>query len=98
MAVKVLIKRIVPEDSAREMIPLFRRMRSLATGQRGYISGETLKSLDRPNIFLVISNWKSSEDWERWLLSKERQEIQHEIDMLLGGNTEYEIFHYGFAE
>jgi heme oxygenase (mycobilin-producing) len=98
MAVKVLIKRVVPEDKARQIIPLFRKMRSLATIQRGYISGETLKSLDRPDIFLVVSNWKSSADWEKWLLSKERQEIQHEVDELLGGNTEYEMFHYGFSE
>ena len=98
MAVKVLIKRNVPIDKAREIIPLFRKMRSLATVQRGYISGETLKSLDRPDIFLVISNWKSSDDWEKWLLSKERQEVQEEIDALLGGKTEYEIFHYGFSE
>ncbi len=98
MAVKVLIKRVVPEGKAKEIIPLFRKMRSLATVQQGYISGETLKSLDRPNIYLVISNWKSSDDWEKWLLSKERQAVQHEIDELLGGNTEYEMFHYGFAE
>ena len=98
MAVKVLIKRIVPEEKAREIIPLFRKMRSLATVQQGYISGETLKSLDSPDIFLVISSWRTSDDWEKWLLSKERQGIQHEIDELLGGNTEYEMFHYGFSE
>ena len=98
MAVKVLIKRNVPEEKARKIIPLFRKMRSLATGQQGYISGETLKSLDQPNVFLVISNWRSSDDWEKWLLSKERQEVQGEIDDLLGGNTEYEMFHYGFTE
>jgi len=98
MAIKVLIKRTVPDEKARKIIPLFRKMRSLAMGHQGYISGETLKSLDRPNIFLVISNWRSSDDWEKWLISKERQEIQREIDELLGGNTEYEMFHYGFTE
>jgi heme-degrading monooxygenase HmoA len=98
MAVKILIKRTVPENKAKEMIPLFRQMRVLATNQSGYISGETLKSLDRPDTFLVISTWKSSDNWEKWLLSKERQEIQDKIDALLGGKTEYEIFHYGFKE
>ena len=98
MAVKILIKRTVPENKAKEMIPLFREMRTLATNQSGYISGETLKSLDKPDTFLVISTWKSSEKWEKWLLSKERQEIQDKIDALLGGKTEYEMFHYGFAE
>jgi heme-degrading monooxygenase HmoA len=98
MAVKILIKRIVPENKAKEMIPLFRQMRILATNQSGYISGETLKSLDKPDTFLVISTWKSSDYWEKWLLSKERQETQDKIDALLGGKTEYEMFHYGFGE
>ena len=98
MTVKILIKRNVPRDKAKEMIPLFREMRILAVNQPGYISGETLKSFDVPNTFLVISTWQSSDHWEKWLLSKERQEIQDKIDSLLGGKTEYEMFHYGFAE
>ncbi|MDJ0829726.1 MAG: antibiotic biosynthesis monooxygenase family protein [Desulfobacterales bacterium] len=98
MAVKILIKRKVPEDKAREMIPLFRQMRSMATNQSGYISGETLRNLEYPEIFMVISTWQSSQDWENWLISKDRQEIQAKIDALLGGSTEYEIYHYGFSE
>ena len=98
MAVKILIKRKVPKDKGKEMIPLFRKLRALATNQSGYISGETLKSLDRPDVFLVISTWQSPEDWEKWLISKERQEIQDQVDALLGGKTEYEVFHYGFSE
>ena len=98
MAVKILIKRSVPQNKAKEMIPLFRQMRALATNQPGYISGETLKSFDKPYTFLVISTWQSSDGWEKWLLSQERQEIQDKIDALLGGKTEYEMFHYGFTE
>ncbi|MFP4349260.1 MAG: antibiotic biosynthesis monooxygenase family protein [Thermodesulfobacteriota bacterium] len=98
MAVKILIKRKVPREKAREMIPLFRKLRTLATNQPGYISGETLKSLDRPDVFLVISTWQSAEDWEKWLISKERQAVQDQVDALLGGKTEYEVFHYGFTE
>jgi len=98
MAVKVIIKRVVPKEKAREMIPLFRQMRALATNQSGYISGETLKSMDRPDVFIVISTWQSSDYWGKWLVSKERQEIQDKIDALLGGKTEYEMFHYGFTE
>jgi heme-degrading monooxygenase HmoA len=98
MAVKVLIKRQVPQDKAREMIPLFKQMRVQANNQPGYISGETLRSLDNPEEFLVISTWESSNDWENWLKSKERNEVQQEIDKLLGGETQFDIFHYGFAE
>lgn len=98
MAVKVLIRRKVPEDRAREMIPLFRKMRSLANEQPGYITGETMRNLEDPDEFLVISTWETSDDWKRWVESSERMQIQGQIDKLLGGKTEYEIFHYGFAE
>ena len=69
MAVKVLIRRHVPEDKAREIIPLFRQIRSLAITREGYISGETLRNLDDPEEFLVISSWQTSEEWESWLKS-----------------------------
>ena len=98
MAIKALIKRIVPESKAREMIPLFRQMRALAIQQPGYISGETLRNLNNPEEFLVISSWQSSADWVQWLESPARQEIQSMIDEVLGGKTRYEIYHYGFTE
>jgi len=98
MAIKILITRTVPPDKAREMLNLLREMRSLATSQAGYISGETLKSDDRPDVYLVISTWKTPEDWEEWLLSAERKALQDKIDTLLGGTTNYEMFHYSLRE
>ena len=98
MAVKIMIRRNVPENKAREMIPLFRKMRRLANDQPGYITGETMRNLEKPDEFLVISTWETSDDWKRWVQSNERQQIQSQIDALLGGKTEYEIFHYGFKE
>jgi heme-degrading monooxygenase HmoA len=95
MSVKILITRTIPGNKGRDMLQLFREMRSLATAQPGYISGETMKSNDRPDVFLVISTWESAADWEKWLLSKERQAIQEKMDALLGGKTHYEMFHYG---
>jgi len=98
MAVKILIRRIVPANKARQMIPLFREMRTLANEQPGYITGETMRNLENPDEFLVVSTWETSDDWSRWVQSKEREQIQSQIDDLLGGKTNYEIFHYGFAE
>jgi heme oxygenase (mycobilin-producing) len=98
MTVKALIKRVVPEDKSREMIPLFRQMRSLAVNQEGYISGETLRNLNNSEEFLVISTWESSDAWVKWLNSTQRQKIQEKIDDLLGGPTGYDIYHYGFSE
>ena len=98
MGIKVLITRTVPQEKARDMLKLFMEMRSLATGQQGYISGETLKSGDRPDVFLVISTWESATAWENWLKNEDRQAIQAKIDTLLGGNTSYEMFHYSLRE
>ncbi len=97
MTVKALIKRKVPQDKAKAMIPLFRQMRTLAMEQPGYISGETLRNVNQPDEYLVISVWNSSQDWQKWLDSKERQEIQDKIDSLLGGRTEYSLYHNGLA-
>ena len=98
MSVKILIKRKVPEDKAKEMLPLFKQMRVMANSQPGYISGETMRRLDQPDEYLVISSWQTSEDWENWVKSDERKEVQTKIDSLLGGETAYEIYHYGFRE
>lgn len=98
MAVKALIKRAVPQDKARDIIPLFREMRALAMTMTGYISGETLRNLNNPEEFLVISSWQSSEDWVNWLNSADRQKIQRKMDELLGDRTAYEVYHYGFSE
>ena len=98
MSVKVLIKRSVSQDQARALIPLVRQMRASAATQAGYITGETLRSLDNPEEFMVISTWQSSDDWKNWLKSEERNKVQDKIDDLLGGETKYEIFHYGFSE
>ena len=85
MAVKIFIKRTVPQDKARAMIPLFRQMRASAATQSGYITGETLRSMDNPAEFMVISTWQSSEDWSRWLKSDDRNKVQSKIDEFLFG-------------
>jgi heme-degrading monooxygenase HmoA len=96
--VKAFIKRVVPRDKEKEIIQLFREMRELAMKQPGYISGETMKNVNQPEEYLVISTWTSSADWQQWLDSPERQKIQKEIDSVLGGRTEYSLYHYGFSE
>ena len=98
MSIKALIKRTVPQDKARNILHLFMEMRTLATVQPGYISGETMKSIDNPDVYLIISTWESADDWEKWLLNKKRQAIQKKMDALLGGKTTYEIFQYGLRD
>jgi heme-degrading monooxygenase HmoA len=97
MAVKILIKRRMPLDKVQEMAEMLRKLRILATQQEGYISGETLRRLDTPEEFLVISNWQSLEDWQKWLSNRQRKEMQSKIDTILGRETTYEIYQYSLG-
>jgi heme-degrading monooxygenase HmoA len=94
MLVKVLIKRKVTQEKEAALLDLITQLRTLASRQPGYISGETLRSTDNPEEYLVISTWQSMGDWKAWLESKERSTLQDKIDTLLGKKTGYEVFQY----
>jgi len=91
MAVKIIIKRIVPENKAEALKPLLQKLRNLAMQQRGYISGETFKRIDRPGESLVVSTWKSMDNWRAWVLSDERKGTQEKIDHLLGEKRTFQL-------
>ena len=96
MAIKVLIKRSLNKDVPEEMVQtlnsLVIQMRSHALKHHGYISGETLKCIDKPGEYIVISTWDSYEDWDKWLHSKERSFLQDKIDVITGTKTEYTAY------
>ena len=53
MAVKIIIKRIVPKNKAEALKPLLQKLRNLAMAHHGYISGETLCNLDNPEVWIA---------------------------------------------
>jgi len=93
MAVKIIIRRIVPELTRDEIHPLLKQLRENALGQEGYISGETLRNFDNPDEFVVIGTWRSLEDWKAWEAHPRRQELQTTIDKLLSRKTEYSAYY-----
>jgi quinol monooxygenase YgiN len=92
MPIKIIIKRTVPKSKARELVPLFNQIRHLAEKQPGHITSITLKSLDKPDTFLVISDWASTIAWAKWLENKAVKEIRDKIDSLLGEKTKFETY------
>ena len=94
MAIRVLLKRHVPEEKIEELRNLLDNLRLHAMDQPGYISGETLKRIDEPGIILVIGKWKSMREWQLWFDSPERKSLQDQIDELLGEETVYEVYDY----
>lgn len=92
MTVKIFIKRKVVQDNIMELTALLKKLRALTLSQPGYIFGETLRRIDQTNESLVISTWRSLEDWQSWVKNDQRINIQSEIDLLLGEETEYAIY------
>lgn len=92
MSVKIFIKRKGVEKNIIELTVLLKKLRSLTLNQPGYIYGETLRRIDQPDESMVISTWRSLQDWENWQKNEERISIQSEIDLLLGEETEYAVY------
>ena len=41
---------------------------------------------------MVVSTWRSLEDWNAWVNNQDRIAIQNDIDGLLGEKTEYAVY------
>ena len=92
--IKVHIKRKVAPEKMEDLRALINQLRSMTMGQPGYIAGETLLRVDQPGESLVVSKWQSIDYWQQWMNSKERAQIQAQIDSLSGQETQYEIYEF----
>jgi len=95
MAVKVIIRRQIGEGHLEEAYKLLTRARYNASYQEGYISSETLTSIDNANSVVVISTWESIENWEKWKNSDIRSDGESRLDEITDVPAEYETFTMG---
>jgi heme-degrading monooxygenase HmoA len=91
---KVTITRKAPKGKEKELLDLITQIRVKASGQEGYVSGETLLNAEVPGEFLVVSVWDREVDWKNWLASDERKELQAKIDALIETPTVYSSYKY----
>ena len=92
MSVHVMSIRKFQIEETENLISLLAELSSCSKEQPGHISRETLRSLDNPGEYLVRCEWETVEDWDKWLHSKERRDIQGKIDSLIGEKTFFEVF------
>ena len=62
---------------------LLRELRTGAMGAQGYIGSETLIDIEDANIIMVISTWRSVDDWRVWEKSTRRASLDRHIKSLL---------------
>ena len=94
MAVKILIQRKIQQGKENELNEIVRKLRTQAMHAEGFISGETLRSIEDPTVHLVISTWKSIEDWNKWYNSPERKKARGEMDAILAEPTDISPYNY----
>ena len=83
MAVTVLIDRTFRRDGIQKAYEIIVKLRSLATLQPGYISGQTLVASNNPNRVVVMSTWASIQQWENWRAGEQGVEHVERLKLLL---------------
>ena len=92
--VRIIIERRCQQGKEAELEKLLMELRLSATKQRGYVSGETLRSVDDPSLWLVISTWTDAELWKAWKTMVERLEIASKIKPLLVAPEKTSVFDF----
>lgn len=92
MAVKIIIERTMTADDQAEVAELLKQLRAKAMDNQGYVSGETLFSVDRPGTHVVISTWESLRDWKAWESDARRGEIVQKVEALLASPSRTSVY------
>ncbi len=92
MAVRIVIDRKVKKGRESDFSKLLRELRLKAVPSKGYISGETLRALDDPCNYIVITTWQSVDDWKKWEKNPERKKIQTKIEKFMARPTKTKIY------
>jgi len=101
MTVRAFMTRDLPKLEGGREVELLPRLssllfdlRTMALRQPGYISGETMRNVENPSEFLVISTWRALEDWQNWFENEKREKLEGKVDEILGSHTQYKIYSY----
>jgi heme-degrading monooxygenase HmoA len=92
--IRIIVERHCRPGKETQLENLLVELRSMATRQRGYISGETLRSVDDPSLWLVISTWTDVDMWNKWKTMVERLDIARKIEPLLVAPEKASVFSF----
>jgi len=92
MAVRIIIDRKVKKGKESDFFNFLKELRTKAISAKGYVSGETLRALNDPLNYVVISTWQSVDDWKSWEKDSERKKIQAKMEKLMTRATKTKIY------
>ena len=81
--IRVLIERQIAEGLAQHYDQISLAFLQEAMKFPGFISGESLKDYFNSDKRILLSNWRSIEDWNKWFYSEQRKQSVSKINVLL---------------
>ena len=79
----VLVERQIADGMESTYEVAARHALKRAYEAEGFLRGETLRDLQRPNHHYLISKWRSLHDWKRWYYSDSRYETMNQLNPTL---------------
>ena len=92
MSVILTVEREIVPGVQGDITRLLRELRSAATRQSGFISGQTVIDPRSPTCFMTISEWSSINAWENWEKNPVRSSIVEQIGALLQVNPKQRLW------
>lgn len=80
---RVLIERQIIDGLEQPYSHAITGMMQAIVQAPGFVSGESLREVARPQHHLLLSAWSSRHAWERWLLSDTRRQAVDAINPFL---------------
>jgi heme-degrading monooxygenase HmoA len=73
--IRVIIEREIAEGLEQYYEAAIANLLDDMVGAPGYLAGESLVEIHRPNHYVVVTRWSNEEAWNRWFNSAQRQDL-----------------------
>ena len=98
--IRVIIEREVAEGLEEFYESAIANLLDVMANAPGYLSGESLVEVHRPNRYIVVTRWIDESAWNQWYMSSERQQMLDAIRPFLLNEEKFTvlrqlIFHPG---
>ena len=86
--IRVIIEREIAEGLEEYYESAVVNLLGVLLSAPGYLSGDSLVDVHRPNHYMVVTRWVNEDAWDRWFVSGERQRLLDAIRPFLLNNEE----------
>jgi heme-degrading monooxygenase HmoA len=89
--IRVIIEREVAEGLEEFYESAIANLLGVLANAAGYVAGESLVDIHRPNRYVVVTRWVDEAAWQRWQSSGERQEMLDAIRPFLLNDEKFTL-------